>query len=83
MALPYAGMSGNKRWSNDELHLLEEHYPAISARELTLLLNGRSDEAIKRHANRMGFRKCPERLEEMGRENARRAAFKTPPPIEG
>ena len=72
------------RWNEREDAHLAEHYRAISARRLSELLPGRTEKAIRRHAEELNLKKCHERLREMGRENIDRRwrpeVFKTPEP---
>jgi len=57
------------RWKAEELQLLSQHYSKISTPRLTQALQGRSVRSISSVAFRLGLKKVPDRLREMGREN--------------
>ena len=57
------------RWKPEELQLLSQHYSKISTPRLTQALQGRSVRSISSVAFRLGLKKVPDRLREMGREN--------------
>ena len=61
-------MTGNRRWTDDENHTLKEFFPSIASPKLAEALGGRSVRAVNDQAYRLGLRKTPERLVEMGRE---------------
>ena len=58
------------RWTSDEVSYMENHYAntpnLVIARHL-----GRSVRSVVSKASTMGLRKSPDRLEEMGRQNAK------------
>src|SRR5688572_11631742 len=59
------------RWTDNEKRLLSQHYHAIGARDLTKLLAGRNESAIFHMAQKIGVKKCHDRLRELGAENVR------------
>ena len=74
-------MPAKSHWSDSERNALQAHYPAISSKKLSELLQDRSARAISHQAAKLGVKKCQERLREMGRENNRwapKGPFKTP-----
>lgn len=62
-------MRTSKRWTDAERQKVRDHYSYIGTRELAKALPGRSPRSIMSAANRLGVKKCQDRLREMGREN--------------
>lgn len=58
-------------WTETEKQLLRDHYAAIQNARLREILPTRTERAIADMAKRIGYKKCHERLREMGAENIR------------
>lgn len=80
-------MANGPYWTEQEKYHLRQFYPAISAEKLRALIPNRSAREIIKKAQKMGVRKCLDRLKEMGAENISKRyegrVFKTPePPVQ-
>jgi hypothetical protein len=56
-------------WSEEEKKIVREHYPNLDTKRLAEALPGRSAGAIHDIAGRLGVKKTPDRLREMGGQN--------------
>lgn len=61
-------MTNRKPWSEDEKQIVREHYRDLHTGQLAQALPGRTPGGIADMAGRLGVKKSPERLREMGRE---------------
>ena len=80
-------MANGPYWTDQEKSHLATHYPYVSAERLRQLIPNRSAREIIKKAQKMGVRKCLDRLKEMGAENISKRyegrVFKTPePPVQ-
>lgn len=73
----YHGAMVGRPWSETEQAHIAAHYAAIKNQALSQILDGRTDHAIRNKACRMGIKKSPERMQELGRENFARKAIET------
>lgn len=62
-------MVWNRPWTEAEKAHVVAHYAAIKNNDIARLLEGRTEHAIRHVASRMGIKKSPERMQELGREN--------------
>ena len=67
-----------KFWSEHERKSVQEHFPYISASEMTKLLPDRTISAINHMAQKIGAGKSHERRREAGRENVSRRQDRQP-----
>ncbi len=65
-------MTNRQRWSEDEKQIIREHYRDLHTAKLAEALPGRTPGGIADMAGRLGVKKSPERLREMGREIVQR-----------
>lgn len=80
-------MANGPYWTDQEKSHLQAHYPYISAERMRQLIPNRSAREIIKKAQKMGVRKCLDRLKEMGAENISKRyegrVFRTPePPVQ-
>ena len=59
-------MVWNRPWTETERAHIEAHYSAVKSQRLEELISGRTEHAIRNKASRMGVKKSPERLRELG-----------------
>lgn len=62
-------MGSKRRWEPAEVEALKRWYAFIPTRRLPEILPGRGEKGVFVKAQKLGLRKDPERLSEMGREN--------------
>jgi hypothetical protein len=62
-------MTFTSKWTEREKAILKQHFPYISAKEISKALPARSPKACNDMARQLGVKKGAERLADMGREN--------------
>lgn len=71
-------MNNKQPWSEEEKLVVREHYQNLPTSELQKALPARSPGSIYDMAGRLGLKKSPERLSEMGSDlSGRRSKKKT------
>lgn len=65
-------MPRGKYWQEEDTKQLQQFYGHIPNRRLPELFPGRTPLGIAEYARRLGLKKSPDRLREMGRENVNR-----------